>query len=126
MGLLGCVGRVALGVRVVWIGSTATPIVPPDSRPVKATASAARERARAPMRADGDAILPGAGGARRRSDGGQKETRMGRTVMVQWVEGMKAEAAVGSHRVVLDAPPEAGGTDEGLSPAEMLLSAIGA
>ena len=35
-------------------------------------------------------------------------------------------AAIGPHRVVLDAPAEAGGGDEGPSPAEMLLGAIGA
>jgi uncharacterized OsmC-like protein len=51
---------------------------------------------------------------------------MGREVTVRWVKGMKAEAAVGPHRVVLDAPAEAGGEDEAPSPAEMLLSAIGA
>jgi uncharacterized OsmC-like protein len=39
---------------------------------------------------------------------------------------MKIEAAVGPHRVVMDAPPEAGGGDEAPSPAELLLSAIGA
>jgi uncharacterized OsmC-like protein len=51
---------------------------------------------------------------------------MAREVTVRWVTGMKAEAAVGPHRVVLDAPREAGGADEGPSPAEMLLGAIGA
>jgi uncharacterized OsmC-like protein len=51
---------------------------------------------------------------------------MARAVNVHWVKGMKAEAVVGPHRVVLDAPAEAGGGDEGPSPAEMLLGAIGA
>ncbi len=51
---------------------------------------------------------------------------MARDVTVQWMVGMKAEASVGPHRVVLDAPREAGGGDEGPSPAEMLLGAIGA
>ena len=51
---------------------------------------------------------------------------MARDVTVRWVAGMKAEASAGPHRVVLDAPAEAGGGDEGPSPAEMLLSAIGA
>jgi len=51
---------------------------------------------------------------------------MGRTVSVQWIKGMKAEATIGPHRVVLDASTEAGGGDEGPSPAEMLLGAIGA
>jgi uncharacterized OsmC-like protein len=51
---------------------------------------------------------------------------MARGVTVHWLAGMKAEAAVGPHRVVLDGPREAGGGDEGPSPAEMLLGAIGA
>lgn len=51
---------------------------------------------------------------------------MARAVTVRSVKGMKAEASVGPHRLVLDAPAEAGGGDEGPSPAEMLLSAIGA
>ena len=51
---------------------------------------------------------------------------MARAVTVQSVAGMKAEAAVGPHRLVFDAPAEAGGGDEGPSPAEMLLGAIGA
>ena len=37
---------------------------------------------------------------------------MGRTVTVQWVKGMKVEGAVGPHRLVMDAPAEAGGGDE--------------
>ena len=51
---------------------------------------------------------------------------MARAVTVQWVKGMKNEATVGPHRIVLDAPADAGGGDEGPSPAEMLLGAIGA
>jgi uncharacterized OsmC-like protein len=51
---------------------------------------------------------------------------MARAVTVRSVKGMKAEAEVGPHRLVLDAPTEAGGGDEGPSPAEMLLGAIGA
>lgn len=51
---------------------------------------------------------------------------MARAVTVHWLTGMKAEVTVGPHRVVLDAPPEAGGGDEGASPVEMLLGAIGA
>jgi uncharacterized OsmC-like protein len=51
---------------------------------------------------------------------------MARAVTVEWQTGMKATSTVGPHRVVLDAPPEAGGGDEGPSPAEMLLGAIGA
>jgi len=51
---------------------------------------------------------------------------MARSVQVRSVAGMKAEATIGPHRVILDAPAEAGGGDEGPSPAEMLLGAIGA
>ena len=45
---------------------------------------------------------------------------------VQSLAGMKAETTIGPHRVIFDAPKEAGGGDEGPSPAEMLLGAIGA
>lgn len=51
---------------------------------------------------------------------------MARPVVVQSLGTMRAEAAVGPHRIALDAPPEAGGGDEGPSPVEMLLGAIGA
>jgi len=51
---------------------------------------------------------------------------MARQRTVQSLAGMKAETTVGPHRVVVDAPQEAGGGDEGPSPAEMLLGAIGA
>jgi uncharacterized OsmC-like protein len=51
---------------------------------------------------------------------------MARSVTVQTVAGMKAEATMGPHRAIFDAPAEAGGGDEGPSPAEMLLGAIGA
>ncbi|HTY77548.1 MAG TPA: hypothetical protein VMI34_07010 [Candidatus Bathyarchaeia archaeon] len=51
---------------------------------------------------------------------------MAREVTVQWVAGMKSAMTAGPHRVVFDAPAEAGGGDEGVSPAEMLLGAIGA
>jgi len=51
---------------------------------------------------------------------------MAREVTVQWLMGMQAVATTGPHRVILDAPPEAGGGDQGPSPAEMLLAAIGA
>ncbi len=55
-----------------------------------------------------------------------EEDGMARTVTVQTTAGMKAEATAGPHRVIFDAPSEAGGGDEGPSPAEMLLGAIGA
>ncbi len=51
---------------------------------------------------------------------------MARTVSVRSIAGMKAEAVAGPHRMVFDAPAEAGGADEGPSPVETLLGAIGA
>ena len=51
---------------------------------------------------------------------------MARAVVVHSLKGMKSEAVVGPHRFALDAPPEAGGGDDGPSPVEMLLGAIGA
>lgn len=51
---------------------------------------------------------------------------MPRAVSVRSVAGMKAEAVVGPHRAVFDAPAEAGGGDAGPSPVEMLLGALGA
>jgi uncharacterized OsmC-like protein len=39
---------------------------------------------------------------------------------------MRGEVVVGPHRIVMDAPAEAGGADDGPSPVEMLLGAIGA
>ena len=51
---------------------------------------------------------------------------MARPVTVHWQSAMKSEARIGPHRVVFDAPPEAGGGDEGPSPVEQLLGAIGA
>jgi hypothetical protein len=58
---------------------------------------------------------------------GRREARtMGRAVTVRWVKGMKIEGAAGPHRLVMDAPAEAGGGDEAPSPAELLLGAIGA
>jgi len=50
---------------------------------------------------------------------------MARPVVVQSVKGLKSEAVVGPHRIVLDAPTEAGGAEDGASPVEMLLAAIG-
>ena len=51
---------------------------------------------------------------------------MARPVTVAWQGGMRAEASIGPHRVVFDAPPEVGGADGGPSPGELLLGAIGA
>lgn len=50
---------------------------------------------------------------------------MARLVTVQSVKTMRGDAVIGPHRVVMDAPVEAGGNDDGPSPVEMLLGAIG-
>jgi len=51
---------------------------------------------------------------------------MARAVTVQSVTGMRAAMTAGPHQIIFDAPPEVGGGDEGPSPAEMVLGAIGA
>jgi uncharacterized OsmC-like protein len=51
---------------------------------------------------------------------------MAREVTVRSLAGLKAAMSAGPHQVVFDGPPEAGGNDDGPSPAEMLLGAIGA
>lgn len=51
---------------------------------------------------------------------------MAREVTVRWRKGLAAEAAVGPHRLTLDASLEDGGADSGPSPGEMLLGALGA
>ena len=50
---------------------------------------------------------------------------MARGVIARSVKGARTEVTAGPHRVVLDAPAEIGGGDEGPSPAEMLLAAVG-
>ena len=51
---------------------------------------------------------------------------MARPVIVGWRGGMQAEATIGPHRVVFDAPADVGGADTGPSPGELLLGAVGA
>jgi uncharacterized OsmC-like protein len=41
-------------------------------------------------------------------------------------EGFRTQIQAGAHRLVADEPVKAGGTDEGMSPYELLLSALGA
>jgi hypothetical protein len=72
------------------------------------------------------AVLLGGAGVIADGDGDGRTETMGRAVTVQWVKGMKIEGSVGPHRLVMDAPAEAGGGDEAPSPAELLLGAIGA
>ena len=46
-------------------------------------------------------------------------------VTVQYVGGVKFEAATRGHRVVCDQPPDNGGKDEGMTPPEFLLVSLG-
>ena len=48
-----------------------------------------------------------------------------RVVNVRLVEGYRAEAGDGRHRVTLDEPEAAGGTDAGMTPVQLLLVALG-
>jgi putative redox protein len=41
------------------------------------------------------------------------------------VEGVRVEATDGRHTVVLDEPADAGGTDRGMTPTQMLLVSLG-
>ena len=50
---------------------------------------------------------------------------MGREVIATWQGPYRTDVRVGPHAVVFDAPKEIGGGDEGPSPGEMLLGAIG-
>jgi putative redox protein len=76
-----------------------------------------------PYRTDGRRVLVVRGARVQHT----KEARqMARSVVVESIKGMRSDARVGPHRLILDAPPEAGGGDEGASPVEMLLGAIGA
>ncbi len=51
---------------------------------------------------------------------------MAREVTVAWLENLKAEVRVGSHRLLADEPPDSGGDDTGPSPSELLLASLGA
>ena len=48
-----------------------------------------------------------------------------RTMEVALVEGLRAEGTDGRHVVVMDEPLEDGGTDQGLTPVQLFLSAMG-
>ncbi len=50
---------------------------------------------------------------------------MARAVTVAWLENLKAEVRVGSHRLVADEPVDKGGGDGGPTPTELLLAALG-
>ncbi len=46
-------------------------------------------------------------------------------VTIQHLGGVKFEAEARGHRVICDQPPANGGTDEGMTPPEFLLAALG-
>jgi uncharacterized OsmC-like protein len=46
-------------------------------------------------------------------------------VTVSWQGGVRFEAAVRGHRVLLDQPRDEGGTDEGMTPVEAMAVAVG-
>lgn len=48
-----------------------------------------------------------------------------RIIDVALVEGLRAEGTNGKHVVVMDEPVEDGGTDQGLTPVQLFLSAMG-
>jgi putative redox protein len=47
-------------------------------------------------------------------------------VKLQLKEGYRSQITAGQHQLIADEPKEAGGTDEGPSPYELLLAALGA
>jgi putative redox protein len=47
-------------------------------------------------------------------------------VKLQLKEGFRSQITAGQHQLIADEPKEAGGTDEGPSPYELLLAALGA
>jgi uncharacterized OsmC-like protein len=51
---------------------------------------------------------------------------MARDVTVAWLDNLKVEARVGSHRLLADEPKDSGGDDTGPSPSELLLASLGA
>lgn len=47
-------------------------------------------------------------------------------VVVNKLNGMKMELDARGHKVIIDEPVAAGGTDEGMTPVEMMLGSLGA
>ena len=46
-------------------------------------------------------------------------------ITLHYIEGARFSSEAGKHRVVVDQPAEDGATDQGMTPAEMLLTALG-
>jgi uncharacterized OsmC-like protein len=52
-------------------------------------------------------------------------TSPGERVVVRWLDGVRFEAVVGDHRLLLDQPVDEGGTDEGVTPLQCLAVSLG-
>ncbi len=46
-------------------------------------------------------------------------------IKVKYLEGQKFQVESGQHRLLIDQPKEKGGSDQGMSPLEVFLSALG-
>jgi putative redox protein len=51
---------------------------------------------------------------------------MGREVAVTWLENLKTEIRIGTHRLIADEPVDKGGDDAGPTPVDLVLAALGA
>jgi len=45
---------------------------------------------------------------------------------ISWIKGVQLDVKVRGHRILTDQPLEEGGTDEGMTPVEMLVASLGA
>jgi len=46
-------------------------------------------------------------------------------MQVRWVEGLQVKAFSRDHELVMDAPKDGGGSDEGFTPGETFIASIG-
>ena len=46
-------------------------------------------------------------------------------IQVRWVEGLQVKAFSRDHELVMDAPKDSGGSDEGFTPGETFIASIG-
>jgi putative redox protein len=44
---------------------------------------------------------------------------------ISWIKGVQLDVKVRGHRILTDQPLDEGGTDEGMTPVEMLVAALG-
>jgi len=47
------------------------------------------------------------------------------SMTIQWLDGVRFEANVRSHRILMDQPFDEGGTDEGITPVETFIASLG-